>query len=373
LLSSSLPTLSLIVQDCVVLQAGLSWLGGSAAVSSLAVMYAMGMTETFNWLIRVTTQAEAEMSRVERVLHYSQLPSEAPLFPSTASQDGLHKASDDAEAVKRGLIDTPVVWPNSGTVEFREVVMRYRSNLDPVLKGVSFTARGGEKIGIVGRTGAGKSSIMLCLFRIEEIESGSIVVDGVDIGTLGLRRLRRAISIIPQNPVLFSGTFRSNLIPDTDGENDEAPISDERLWRVLGQVGLREYVEGQSLGLDAPIDEKGQNLSAGQRQLVCLARALLRDSRVLVMDEATASCDPETDNLIQRTVRQEFRGVTILTIAHRLPTIIDYDKVLVMGGGRVLEYDTPSALLSRSGGAFSDMVDSTGPESSTFLRRAAGV
>jgi ATP-binding cassette, subfamily C (CFTR/MRP), member 1 len=373
LLSSSLPTLSLIVQDCVVLQAGLSWLGGSAAVSSLAVMYAMGMTETFNWLIRVTTQAEAEMSRVERVLHYSQLPSEAPLFPSTAPQDGLHKASDDAEAVKRGLIDTPVVWPNSGTVEFREVVMRYRSTLDPVLKGVSFTARGGEKIGIVGRTGAGKSSIMLCLFRIEEIESGSIVVDGVDIGTLGLRRLRRAISIIPQNPVLFSGTFRSNLIPDTDGENDEAPISDERLWRVLGQVGLREYVEGQSLGLDAPIDEKGQNLSAGQRQLVCLARALLRDSRVLVMDEATASCDPETDNLIQRTVRQEFRGVTILTIAHRLPTIIDYDKVLVMGGGRVLEYDTPSALLSRSGGAFSDMVDSTGPESSTFLRRAAGV
>lgn len=351
------------------LQAGLSWLGGSAAVSSLAVMYAMGLTETFNWLIRVTTQAEAEMSRVERVLHYSQLPSEAPLFSSTVPHDGLHTGQDDREADKRGLIDVHASWPSSGRVDFRDVVMRYRSNLEPVLKGVSFTAMSGEKIGIVGRTGAGKSSIMLCLFRIEEIESGSIVVDGVDVGKMGLRRLRRAISIIPQNPVLFSGTFRSNLVPEV--EDDGVVVEDERLWRVLGQVGLRQYVESLPLGLDAPIDEKGQNLSAGQRQLVCLGRALLRDSKVLVMDEATASCDPETDNLIQRTVRQEFRGVTILTIAHRLPTIIDYDKVLVMGGGRVLEYDSPSQLLRRSGGAFSDMVDSTGAESSAFLRRVA--
>lgn len=260
--------------------------------------------------------------------------------------------------------------------------MRYRTTHDPVLRDVTLDVPPGTKVGIVGRTGAGKSSLILALFRIVNIEAGSIVIGGVDIATLPLARLRSRLAIVPQSPVLFSGTIRSNLCVGEASETGVPGVSpvpnsaytahsDAQLWAALAKVGIEPYVRGLALGLDAPVEEKGQNLSVGQRQLLCLARALLKDCRVLVMDEASSSCDPDTDLLIQATVRDIGSDVTILTIAHRLPTIIGFDRVVVMDKGRVMEYDEPHALLQRPASLFSDLVASTGVESATFLRAAA--
>ncbi|OTF78883.1 hypothetical protein BLA29_003395 [Euroglyphus maynei] len=196
-----------------------------------------------------------------------------------------------------------------------------------------------NKVGIVGRTGAGKSTLTLALFRLLESSSGKIVIDDIDISLIGLHELRSKLSIIPQDPVLFSGTIRSNLDPfDIQ--------SDEQLWRALEHSHLKQYVSGLESGLDYPVAENGENLSVGQRQLICLARALLRKTKILILDEATAAIDLETDSLIQQTIRKEFADCTILTIAHRLNTIIDSNRVLVLDKGRVVEYDSPRKLLA---------------------------
>ncbi|XP_031639952.1 multidrug resistance-associated protein 1-like, partial [Contarinia nasturtii] len=210
-----------------------------------------------------------------------------------------------------------------------------------------------EKVGIVGRTGAGKSSLTLALFRIVEAAGGSIVIDGQDISKLGLHTLRSRLTIIPQDPVLFSGPLRFNLDPFAEKSDDE-------IWRALELAHLKSFVEETSLGLNHEVAEGGENLSVGQRQLVCLARALLRKTKVLILDEATAAIDLETDDLIQETIRTEFKECTILTIAHRLNTIMDSDKVIVLDKGQAIEFDSPNALLRNEKSAFYSMAKDAG-------------
>ncbi|CAG2113257.1 unnamed protein product, partial [Medioppia subpectinata] len=232
----------------------------------------------------------------------------------------------------------------------------------PVLKDITCEIRGGEKIGIVGRTGAGKSSVISALFRMVE-PTGRIVIDGVDTKRIGLHDLRRALAIIPQEPVVFSGTIRSNLDPFSEH-------SDTDIWSALESVQLQDVVSAITGGLDASLSGGGLEFSAGQRQLVCLARAILRHNRVLVLDEATANVDHQTDALIQRIIRTSFHDCTVLTIAHRLNTIIDCDRVMVLDQGRLCEFDDPHILLERMG-MFYDMCQMTGPDMAQHLHHTA--
>uniref|UniRef100_A0A8D2A9F3 ABC-type glutathione-S-conjugate transporter n=1 Tax=Sus scrofa TaxID=9823 RepID=A0A8D2A9F3_PIG len=236
----------------------------------------------------------------------------------------------------------PAGWPPRGEVEFRNYSVRYRPGLELVLKNLSLQVHGGEKVGIVGRTGAGKSSMTLCLFRILEAAEGEIRIDGLNVADIGLHDLRSQLTIIPQEPILFSGTLRMNLDPF-------GTYSEEDMWRALELSHLHSFVSSQPAGLEFQCSEGGENLSVGQRQLVCLARALLRKSRILVLDEATAAIDLETDDLIQATIRTQFEACTVLTIAHRLNTIMDYTRVLVLDKGTIAEFDSPTNLIAARG------------------------
>jgi len=225
-----------------------------------------------------------------------------------------------------------------------------------VLKGINCKILPREKIGIVGRTGAGKSSLMLALFRLVEPASGTITVDGIDISQIGLDDLRSRLAIIPQDPTLFTGTIRTNLDPFNQ-------YNDEELWEVLKATSLYEQIKKMDHGLESVISESGENLSVGTRQLMCLARAILRKSKILVMDEATANVDFETDTLIQQTIRKEFEETTVLTIAHRINTILDYDRVMVLSAGSIEEFDSPTALLSNPNSIFSSLAHESGVKS----------
>lgn len=247
----------------------------------------------------------------------------------------------------------PKNWPSMGRVEFIDYATRYRKGLDLVLKGITATIEPCEKIGIVGRTGAGKSSLTLALFRLIEPANGCIRIDGIDIFQLGLHQLRKCLTIIPQDPILFSGTIRSNLDPFND-------FSDESLWRCLELAHLKEFVRSLDKNLEYEINEGGSNLSVGQRQLICLARALLRKTKILILDEATAAVDMETDSLIQHTIKQSFNDCTILTIAHRLNTVMDSDRILVLDDGHIAEFDSPANLLANENTIFYSMVQSSG-------------
>lgn len=211
----------------------------------------------------------------------------------------------------------------------------------------------GERVGVVGRTGAGKSSLTLALFRILERSSGQILVDGRDIADLGLYAIRSRLTIIPQDPVLFTGTLRTNIDPFNKH-------SDEELWAALELVNLRPLVQSFDSALNLSITEGGDNLSVGQRQLICLARALLRKSLILVLDEPSSSVDAKTDSIIQQTIRQHFFGSTILTIAHRIETIFDYDRILLMHNGEVIEYDSPERLIATPHSLFRSLAREAG-------------
>ncbi|KAG9295694.1 hypothetical protein G9A89_001711 [Geosiphon pyriformis] len=291
----------------------------------LSVSYALSVTQALNWAVRQFCEIETNIVSVERVKEYIDLPSEAPeIIP------------DNRPAPS---------WPQNGLVEYKDYKTRYRPGLELVLQGVSFTIDSKEKIGIVGRTGAGKSSLTLSLFRLIEAADGAIFVDGLNIATIGLHDLRSRLTIIPQDPILFEGTVAFNL--DPFGTHD-----DVELWQVLQSAKLKEHVTKLEGKLQAKVLAGGDNFSQGQRQLLCLARALLRRSPVIVLDEATASVDVETDFHIQETIRAEFNWATLMCIAHRLRTIIDYDRVLVLDQGKVAEFDTPHALLQKPDSLF---------------------
>ncbi|KAL6218068.1 hypothetical protein ACLB2K_011285 [Fragaria x ananassa] len=312
-----------------------------ASTMGLLLTYTLNITSLLSDVLRRASRAENSLNAVERVGTYIDLPSEAPaVIESNRPPHG---------------------WPSSGTIKFEDVVLRYRPGLPPVLHGLSYTVSASEKLGMVGRTGAGKSSVINALFRIVEIENGRILIDGCDVSKFGLADLRKVLSIIPQSPVLFSGTVRFNLDPFSE-------YNDADLWEALERAHLKDVIRRKSFGLDAEVSEGGENFSVGQRQLISLARALLRRSKILVLDEATAAVDVRTDALIQKTIHEEFKSCTMLVIAHRLNTIIDCDRILVLDAGQVLEHGSPEELLLNEESGFSKMIRSTGPSNAQYLR-----
>ncbi|KAJ2733124.1 hypothetical protein IW152_003281 [Coemansia sp. BCRC 34962] len=336
----------------------LDWL--DAGLAGFALSYALTFSERMLWVIRNYSTNELNMNAIERISQYLNIEEEASLVATPENKP-------------------PSDWPETGNVQIEDLVVEYVPGV-PVLHGISLTAKHGEKIGVVGRTGAGKSTMSLAFLRFIEAAQGRILLDNVDIAKIGLEELRRNVTIIPQDPVLFNGTIRFNLDPFSE-------YPDELVWDALRRAHLvrergsqttstatsvydgsnnaneagMERMSGIFTGLDAEIKENGQNLSLGQRQLVALARALVRRSRLIIMDEATASVDFDTDDRIQRTIRgAEFANSTLFCIAHRLRTIIDYDRVLVLDKGKVAEFDTPWNLLQQEGGIFRSMCEKSG-------------
>ncbi|XP_048480556.1 multidrug resistance-associated protein 1 isoform X3 [Plutella xylostella] len=306
--------------------------GITAGLVGLSVSYALQITQTLNWLVRMTSEVETNIVAVERIKEYAETKQEAAwTVPNGPASD----------------------WPATGAVQLDRVSLGYRVGGEPALRDVTCAVAPRDKVGIVGRTGAGKSTLTLGLFRIVEAMDGRILIDGVDISKIGLHQLRSRITIIPQDPVLFSGTLRMNLDPFL-------AYTDDDIWRALEHAHLKGFVEGLTAGLRHEISEGGENLSVGQRQLVCLARALLRKTPLLVLDEATAAVDLETDELIQKTIRSEFSSCTVLTIAHRLNTIMDSTRVMVLDKGQLVEFAPPDQLLQDKNSIFYSMAKDAG-------------
>ena len=249
-----------------------------------------------------------------------------------------------------GVDAVPNKWPLQPSIEYINVVLQYKDGIT-ALDGVSLKINAGEKIGICGRTGSGKSSLLMALFRGEELKSGMIKVDNINIRNLNLTDLRESISMVTQDTFLFDGTLRENL--DLSNTKDDIQI-----WGALQKCCLSEKFRAEPDGLDFKIQEKGRNLSSGEKHLMCLARAILTNRKILCIDEATASVDYETDHFIQETIRKEFANLTVITIAHRIETIIDYDKVLILDDGKIVEFDTPNNLLANKMSAFYSLVNS---------------
>lgn len=332
----------------------------NAAAVGLLMTYTLQVANELLNLVRTFTLVENDMNSAERIIHYAlKVDQEAPYVI-----DSNKPAAD---------------WPQYGAVEFSHVDMKYRPGLPLVLKDFSLKIAPMEKIGICGRTGAGKSSIMTALYRISELDGGSITIDDIDISTIGLKDLRSHLSIIPQDPVLFNGTIRSNL--DPFGQQD-----DEVLWESLRRSGIltaEEVAKAKSISKDSisdevelpkfhlyqPVEDEGENFSLGERQLISFARALVRNAKIIILDEATSSVDYGTDDKIQTTIADEFKQCTILCIAHRLKTIINYDKILVMDKGSVREFDTPWNLFNSSGSVFREMCEKSNIVAEDFKRR----
>ncbi|CAN6165024.1 unnamed protein product [Urochloa humidicola] len=295
----------------------------------MALSYGLSLNMSFVFSIQNQCQLANQIISVERVNQYMDIPSEA------------------AETIEENRPSPD--WPQAGRVEVRDLKIRYRQDAPLVLHGITCTFEGGDKIGIVGRTGSGKTTLIGALFRLVEPAGGKIIIDSVDIATIGLHDLRSRLGIIPQDPTLFHGTIRYNLDP-------LGQFSDQRIWEVLDKCQLREAVQEKEQGLDALVVEDGSNWSMGQRQLFCLGRALLRRCRILVLDEATASIDNATDAILQKTIRTEFKDCTVITVAHRIPTVMDCSMVLAMSDGKVVEYDKPMKLMETEGSLFRELV-----------------
>lgn len=325
------------------------------SIGGLVLSYILSIVQMIQFTVRQLAEVENGMNAVERLLYYgTELEEEAPLHTG---------------------VEVPTSWPEKGEIVFDNVEMRYRDGLPLVLKGLNMHVRGGERIGIVGRTGAGKSSIMSTLFRLVELSGGHITIDGLDISTIGLNDLRKRLAIIPQDPTLFRGTVRSNLDPFDEH-------TDLELWSALRQADLvprdavaelsstgapapvsKDLLNGnanRAIHLDSVVEEDGLNFSLGQRQLMALARALVRGSQIIVCDEATSSVDMDTDDKIQATIASGFKGKTLLCIAHRLRTIIGYDRICVMDQGRIAELGEPGQLWKMEGSIFRGMCDRSG-------------
>ena len=369
---------AILVAATVVLVPGID-----ASLAGFALAFALQYSSAVMWTVRCYTNLELDMNAVERILEYSNL--------ETEDQAG------DAP---------PAAWPTEGRLEVRDVVAGYAPDLPAVLKGLSFTVEKNQRVGVVGRTGAGKSSLTLTLFRFLEARSGSIHIDGIDISKINLHDLRSRLAIIPQDPVLFSGTVRSNLDAFNEHTDEELYDALERVHlidRGITETNLRSGLPAQSNqdtieeegessssstaintptptptipkdlnnkntnpfhSLNSPIAEGGLSLSQGQRQLLCLARSIVSRPRIMVLDEATSAVDMATDELIQRSIREEFQDCTMLVIAHRLSTVVDFERILVMGGGVGVEFGSPAELLDKGGeeggGIFAGMVADSG-------------
>ncbi|XP_075997924.1 ATP-binding cassette sub-family C member 5 [Genypterus blacodes] len=300
------------------------------AYAGLAIAYAVQLTGLFQFTVRLASETEARFTSVERIHQYIQ----------SLSQEAPARVKSHAP---------PTDWPQQGELVFKEVDMRYQENLPLVLNKISCTIRPKEKVGIIGRTASGKSSLGVVLFRLVECCGGSIMIDGVDIKDIGLADLRSKLSIIPQDPVLFCGTVRFNLDPFNQ-------YREEQIWDALERSHMKDSVSQMPLKLESEVVENGENFSVGEKQLLCVARALLRRCKVLILDEATAAMDAETDSLIQETIRSSFQDVTTLTIAHRLHTVLPCDRIMVLNHGQVVEFDEPSKLLANENSRLCSML-----------------
>jgi ABC-type multidrug transport system fused ATPase/permease subunit len=288
----------------------------------LGLSYCITLTTLFQWAVRQSAETENYMTSAERINEYSHMPPEA----------GFYKEE----------VEPSINWPTEGRIEFKNYKLKYRPELASVLKDINLKISPRDKIGVIGRTGAGKSSIFQALFRLidKSTTDGQIFIDGIDISKISLKNLRSVLNIIPQSPVVFSGTLRYNLDPLRH-------YTDAELWDALEAVQLKPKINKLEDKLHTQVAEYGSNFSVGECQLICVARAILKHSKILLIDEATAHVDNETDQLIQQILREKFKNQTILTIAHRLNTVMDSDKIVVMNDGIIAEYGTPTELLTK--------------------------
>ena len=308
----------------------------AVGIAGLALSTALQVTGGLGGIVRVGAMLENSLNSVERAHEYALTDTE-----NIFGQSGVHP---------------PAGWPKLGSITYDSVVAVYSSSrIKPVLNNVSFTISGGEKIGIIGRTGAGKTSLVLTLFRILEIQSGTISIDGVDISKIPLKELRRVLGIIPQDPIVFEGTVRENIDPFKS-------YSDSEISAALADAYLT------NVKLDHALVQGGKNLSAGQRQQICLARVLLRRPKILVLDEATSSLDSVTDNLVVETIRNEFKLSTVITIAHRLHTVMDSDLLIALDSGEIAEIGSPTELIDKPNGLFASFAKDAGLSTSKYLR-----
>lgn len=349
----------MIVAKAVQLQGSNEQDEAFVGLAGLSLTYAISVTGLLNWTVRSFAQMESAMSCSERVFHYiDNVPQE--------------RVVDAKDPVAVAASHIPSNWPDRGGIVLKDLKMRYRKDMPLVLRGIDVNIEGGSRVGVVGRTGSGKSSLLLCLLRLVEPEpltaegdgGGSITIDGVDISKIRLQDLRRKIAIIPQNPTLFSGTIRSNLDPFEE-------YSDESIWKALALCEMEPTVRELEGGLQAPVSEYGENLSQGQRQLLCLGRAALLQCRVLLLDEATSALDLATDAMVQKTLATAFLNSTIITIAHRVNTIIESDLILVLGEGKLAECGTPAELLADEKSHFSSMTAELGQATAAKLLEQA--
>lgn len=313
----------------------------SPGIAAILIIWSANFTIALSFFVQGISESEAAMTSLERAIAMTEIPQEESQLDEYLSLD--------------------TSWPTKGDLTFEKVSLRYRPGLPLSLDALSFALKSGQRCGVVGRTGAGKSTLAAALFRLVELESGTITFDGIDLSKIKLADVRgrqNGMSIIPQEPVLFPGNLKSCLDPFGD-------YTDEEVMDAL------DAVRGASQGLNnlnTIVEEGGKNFSVGERQLICLGRAMLAKPKLLFLDEATASVDGETDALIQKMLRSRFVGTTLITIAHRLNTIMDYDCILVMSDGRAAEFGTPAELILNDKGLFTELVESTGKESSAALR-----
>uniref|UniRef100_A0A1I7XB13 ABC transporter domain-containing protein n=1 Tax=Heterorhabditis bacteriophora TaxID=37862 RepID=A0A1I7XB13_HETBA len=320
---------TVVISSAVLGSFSVKYFSLSAGLVGLSVSYALSITEVLNMAVRMIGEMETNVVSVERIKEYHSIKPEGNW--------GEEQTKEKIDASK-------------GSITINNYYMRYRDDLPQIIKGVTVQISAGEKVAVIGRTGSGKSSLGLGLFRMIEADGGYIEIDGVRTDAMGLHELRKKITMIPQEPILFSGTLRFNLDPTNQ-------YSDSEIWKVLDACQLKEFASSRPEGLDYTIHDGGKNMSVGERQLVCLGRALLRSACILVLDEATAAIDSVTDKLVQKVVRENFPDTTTITIAHRLDTIADYDRIMVMEAGKVVEYDTPDNLLRNRNSIYSQMLE----------------
>ncbi|XP_021906440.1 ABC transporter C family member 13-like isoform X2 [Carica papaya] len=288
---------------------------GTPGLVGLALSYAAPIVSLLGSFLTSFTETEKEMVSIERALQYMDVP-----------QENIY-----------GCQSLDPNWPVQGQVEFQNVTMRYMPSLPPALRNIAFTIEGGTQVGIIGRTGAGKSSILNALFRLNPICNGKILVDGLNITDVPVRDLRARLAVVPQSPFLFEGSLRDNL--------DPLRMSDDtKIWNILDKCHVKEEVEGAG-GLDIHVKESGASFSVGQRQLLCLARALIKSSKVLCLDECTANVDTQTSSILQNTISRQCKGMTVITIAHRISTVLNMDNILILGHGILVEQGNPQVLL----------------------------